>query len=321
MAVLYKEMGNSAKAYDYLVNYMEAIDSFSTQERNMAIDRIERQLQLSEKKQEIILKEHLLLQQKEQLRKRNIWLAVIGGGLLVGLSLSGLLYSLYRNSKRKIHILHQQKEIDELKAMINGEEKERNRIAIELHDNIGGMLSAAAYTLGTMQDESNTLKQQNAFNKVNNIVSELRKEIRKTAHSLMPDVLLRHSLPEALLQYCNFIERDTGLQINLQNRGDFEHLHKDIQLMLYRIAQELIQNVLKHAHASQVMVQLHSGTGLTSLTVEDNGSGFDPKALSEGRGLQHIRSRLMIVDGRISIDTEEGKGSSIYVEINKSDDA
>lgn len=232
---------------------------------------------------------------------------------LVSVILCLLLY--HRNTRKKIFILKQQNEIDELKAMMDGEEKERNRIAIELHDNIGGMLSAASYALS---QSGNYQNYQNTNSRVNTLITDIRNEIRKTAHTLMPDVLIRESIVEAIQQYCHFIERDTGVQINFQYRGSFEHVERDVQLSLYRICQELVQNILKHAEASQVIVQLDAASDLLSLTVEDNGKGFDTEDASyKGRGLKYIENRLLLVNGKISIDTESGKGTSIYIEINR----
>ncbi len=318
MSDIYHAMGDAGNAYKLLLTYNNLSDSINLLERNKAVDRLEKQFQLSEKEKEIALKENQLLLQQNKVRSRNIWIAVIGGGLVAGLSLSGLLYSLYRGSKRKMRIMRQQKEIDELRATMDGEEKERNRIAVELHDNIGGMLSAATYSLDTIKNENDDWAQNNSLKKIDSIITEVRNEIRKTAHTLMPDVLLRHSLPEAIRQYCSFIERDTGLQIDVQEQGDFEHLSKDLQLSLYRITQELIQNILKHARATRAIVQIHSGKDIISLTVEDNGTGFDGNGMMDGRGLLHIRNRLLVINGKLSIDSEPGKGTSVYVEIQTS---
>ncbi len=315
MSDLYSVLGDSGKAYNFLTRYNQLVAAINLLERDKAVDKLEKQFQLSEKEKEIALKENQILLQQGKVRNRNAWIAIIGSGLLI---ISGLLYSLYRNSKRKMHIMHQQKEIDELRAMMTGEEKERNRIAIELHDNIGGMLSAAMYSLETLKGDHKEWKDNSTLKKLDGIIGEVRNEIRKTAHTLMPDVLLRHSLPGAIQQFCHFIEHETGLQIDMQQQGSFDHLRKDVQLALYRITQELIQNILKHAEATQVFVQLHSGKDILSLTVEDDGRGFDTAKLKTagGMGLPNMQNRLKVINGKLSIDSEAGKGTSVYIEIN-----
>ncbi len=315
LAELYHATGDQTKAYDMLLQYNRLSDSLHTQEHDKATGYLEKQFRLAEKEKEIALKENQLLVETGKVKNRNIWIAVVSVSILVSIGIS---LGLYRNSRRKIYILRQQREIDSLRAMMEGEERERNRIAIELHDNIGGMLSAAAYSLESLKDRHYSPAELELFRKVDSIIDSVRNEVRRTAHTLMPDVLLRHSLPEAIRQYCQFIETDTGLIIDIQQHGNFEQLDQHIQLALYRIAQELIQNILKHAGASHVMVQVHLGKDLVSLTVEDDGIGFNPLTQTQGRGLQHIERRLMAINGKIAIDSEPGKGSSLYIEIGTS---
>ncbi|WP_146146808.1 tetratricopeptide repeat-containing sensor histidine kinase [Taibaiella chishuiensis] len=315
LAEVYHASGNQGKAYDMLMKYNQLSDSLNVQEHDKTTGYLEKQFRLAEKEKEIALKENQLLVATGKVKNRNIWIAIVSVSILV---VAGIFTGLYRSSRRKIHMLRQQREIESLRAMMEGEERERNRIAIELHDNIGGMLSVAAYSLESLKDGHYSPSEQELFRKVDDIIGSVRKEVRRTAHTLMPDVLLRHSLPEAIRQYCQFIEADTGLIIDIQQQGNFEQLDQHIQLALYRIAQELIQNILKHAGAGHVMVQVHLGKDLVSLTVEDDGVGFNRDGPTTGRGLQHIERRLLAINGKIAIDSEAGKGSSIYIEIGAS---
>ncbi len=322
MAEIHHSLGNHRLAYEMHLEYNRLTDSLHVEERNKAVDLLEKQFQLSEKEKEIVLKEkeivlkeNQILLQQSKVRSRNIWIIVIGGGLLIGFSLAGFLYSLYRSSRRKMYIMRQRKEIDELKAMMNGEENERKRIAIDLHDNVGGLLTSVSYSIENIKKNNESLPGEKSLHKVGALVEEIREEIRKTAHTLMPDVLLRHGLEKAVRMYCVDVERDTGLVTDVQVQGHFDHLQKDIQLSFYRIVQELLQNILKHAEATQAFVQLHSGSGLISLTIEDNGKGFDPQAAHEGMGLINIENRLLIHNGKMSVNTEPGGGTSVYIEV------
>lgn len=315
MADIYHALGDDVKAFEYLQEHRRLSDSLNQLDRNKAIDRLEKQYQLSEKEKELTRKDNQILLQQNKVRSRNVWMAIIGGGLLAGFSLSALLFNLYRNSRKKMYIMQQKKEIDELRAMMEGEEKERNRIAIELHDNVGSLLSAASYSMDSLRKGNGSPTETQDLKKIGDIFDEVRNEVRKTAHSLMPDVLLRHSLPEAIRIYCAYIEKDTGLQIDFQSQGQVEDLPTEAQLSLYRMAQELVQNVLKHAAATQIHVQLASGNGIISLTVEDNGKGIDMQQQQDGMGLQNIRNRLKVLNGNIYFDAENGKGTSVYIEI------
>lgn len=310
MASVYQAMGQSAKAYRMLSGYNVLSDSLNLKERAAALDRAEQQFRLAEKEKEIVLKQNELLKQQDGIRRRNVWIAVAIGGVLLSII---LLVILQRAAARKMEMLRQQKEIHELKAMIAGEEKERSRMAIELHDNVGALLSAAAYGIESAGAQHSP--HQHGLQKVDAIIREIRSEIRKTAHTLMPDVLVRSGLADAVRQYCAFIEQDTGLQIVMQEQGSFEAIAKETQLSIYRIVQELLQNIQKHAMATKALVQLHAGSGIVSLTVEDNGKGMALPPVAGGRGLQNIEQRLKVMAGNISFDSEPGKGTSVYIEL------
>jgi len=188
---------------------------------------------------------------------------------------------------------------------------------VDLHDHVGGLLSAASYNLERIREEGDGIGTSQAFRKMKALIGEVRHEIRSTAHNLMPDVLIRHSLPEAVRLYCADMEQDAGTRIDVQVQGQFDDLHKDFQLSLYRIIQELVQNTLKHAAATHVYVQLHSGSAMVSLTVEDNGKGFEPEqAMKQGRGLLNIQGRVTVMNGRMSLDTSPERGTSVYIEFD-----
>ncbi len=310
-------LGDRAGAYHYQKLYTALSDSLNRTSRKGEIDRLETMYRLAEHEKEIAHKEKELLFNAAKIRNRNIWIITISIGAL---GITAFLFGLYRNSRRRMLLLRQQKEIDELKAMISGEEKERNRIAIDLHDHVGGLLSAAFYNLERIKEENNDMEHSHAFRKIKSLIGEVQYEIRNTAHNLMPDILIHHSLPEAVRIYCADMERDAALRIDVQIQGQFDNLHQDFQLSLYRIIQELVQNILKHAEATHVYVQLHASSTLVSLTVEDNGKGFDPEqATTQGRGLLNIQGRITIMNGRLSLDTNPGKGTSIYIEFDLND--
>jgi two-component system NarL family sensor kinase len=310
---IYHKMGHNDSAYHYLYAYQELSDSLNFLEKEKAFINLEKQFQLSEKEKEIAQKENKILTQQQQVRNRNIWIAAIGLGIFV---LTVLMLIFYRNVQRKYFILQQQKEIDKLKATIEGEENERKRIAVDLHDNVGGLLTSAQYKVENMKQEKGESNSLENIDKIGTIIEVARNEIRKTAHILMPDVLLRHGLAKAIEIYTIDIEKDTGLPIDVQIQGRFDHLSKDVQLNFYRIMQELFQNILKHAAASKVCIQLLATPGITSLTVEDDGRGFDPETTQLGMGLENIRNRILIYDGVFSINAAKGKGTSIYIEMN-----
>src|SRR5690606_14159518 len=132
---------------------------------------------------------------------------------------------------------------------------ERSRLARELHDGIGGMLTAVTLNLSAATRKNPELSEYSSLTELMRMLEDTGSEIRKTAHNLMPDVLIRHTLPEALMIFCTHIHEE--LPIDLSCEGDFSQLDKATELMLYRMTQELIQNIVKHASATRAAIQLY----------------------------------------------------------------
>ena len=144
------------------------------------------------------------------------------------------------------------------------------------------------------------------------------KELRRVAHNMMPEMLTKFGLDEALKEYCNTINATQLLAVKYQSLGMDIRVDKSTEIIIYRIIQELLNNVMKHAVATEVMVQLIKGDGRFSIMVEDNGKGFDTALLksSKGAGLTSIRSRVDYLKGRLDIHSEQGKGTLVNIEFN-----
>jgi signal transduction histidine kinase len=249
-----------------------------------------------------------------------MWLIGIASTIaLLALLLAGAFWKLRHEQKRRaeqIKLIEQRKKIDILNALVQGEENERSRIARELHDGIGGMLGAAIMRFGSTQPGSNSETRQNAHTEAMDILTEMGEEIRKTAHNLMPDVLVKQDLPEALRHYCNNAATENAPKIAFQSFGRFEGLSEQFKLNIYRIVQELLKNALRHAHAANVLVQLVMDDGIFTLTVEDNGIGFDPESITPGLGLNNIKSRVDNLDGHLTLNAAPGNGVSVFIEFD-----
>jgi signal transduction histidine kinase len=128
--------------------------------------------------------------------------------------------------------------------------------------------------------------------------------------------MMRLGLPEALGVYCTNVERATGVTIQYQHYGTFELVSDEVALTVYRTIQELVNNVIKHAGASTMILSLTCHKRLLAITVEDDGKGFDVKTLktSKGIGLQNISNNTKYLKGQFSISSEPGMGTSVYIE-------
>ncbi len=316
---LFKQKGKLGKALEHYESYIRIKDSIISRTAVQNVQQLEVKYRTVQKDKELLQKQVQIARQTEQLRSKNLWIYIIAGcALLLGVLFLAA-YIVFRNRQRlqqqKLHNLQQSYEIGQLKATIEGEEKERNRLARELHNGIGGLLTAVRINYMVLGQKNKSLQETPAYQEVLQMLGTISREVRKTSHNLMPEILLKNSLPEAIQIYCDHIRKDDALQTNIQTFGPFEKLPSDFTLMIYRIIQELVQNVVKHAEATELLIHLLLRDVLISLTVEDNGKGFVVDKQKEDMGLQSLRSVVHSMQGTFSVESNPGNGTSVYLEI------
>lgn len=259
----------------------------------------------------------ILLKHEKKLAEQNMWLRFIAFIIVFLVIFLAAVMLGYRrrwlSQQQKISALQQQKEIERLHATIQGEEKERKRIARELHDGIGGRLNAARMHVGALTREFPQLRQSAAFNDIELLLAETTEEIRLSAGHLMPDILLQKGLSKAITQYCATVKRPETLDIDLQLYGAIDEIHYKMQLNIYRIIQELINNIVRHARATKAIVQVIRKESDINITVEDNGAGFNKSLVEEGYGLNNVKFRVKESGGTMQIESEPG-GTTVFVE-------
>ncbi|WP_310557368.1 sensor histidine kinase [Flavobacterium sp.] len=260
----------------------------------------------------------ILLLEKNQIKQRTFIysLAGIAMGLLI---FSFLLYKNYRARKKindqEIIQLHQEKKIDATQNMIQGEEQERTRLARDLHDGLGGILTGVKFQLNSMKGNV-ILSEENAgtFTKSISQIDNAIAEMRRVAHNMMPEALLKFGLDETLKSYCDSVSQNSELTVSYQSFGMEERLEQTNEIVLYRIVQELLNNTIKHAKATKSNIQLSRNGNIISLTVEDNGKGFDVNAIKKnGIGLSNINHRVEYLNGKMDIQSDS-KGTSTHIE-------
>ncbi len=306
IAGIYQALGNYPEAFFALHHYARISDSLHKSARDNEVDKLETRYRIAEKDQQLLI-------QQAKVRNRNVWIAITSAAVCITMLIALLIY---RNARKQKHILKQQKEIDRLKAMTAGEENERSRMARELHDGVGGLLSVAVMNLDTIAGMYPALPEDPAFAKMGGLIYEISNEVRNIAHNLSPDILHFHELPEAVEIFCSNIEEGRELNIEVVATGDFKDLRSDLALTSYRIIQELMQNIIKHAEATDVLIQLQKSRSLLSITVEDNGGGYDENDRSPGIGMHNIHSRAKGHHCNISINSIPGRGTSVYIEFD-----
>ena len=221
--------------------------------------------------------------------------------------------------EQQIQLLEKEKELLLAQALMKGQEDERTRLAKDLHDGLGGILTGTKYSLSSMkQNMIITADNAAAFEKTMAMLDQSISELRRVAHNMMPESLLKLSLDDALVDYCQQVTDSGALNVHYQSFGVNDIvLDEPVKIGVYRITQELINNVVKHAGAKNAIVQITLKEEVLGITVEDDGSGFDPANLLfvDGMGYKNLKSRVDFLKGNIDVKSERGKGTSVLIQL------
>lgn len=218
-------------------------------------------------------------------------------------------------AKQKINELENSLNIKNLKAVVKGQEAERTRIANDLHDSLGGMLSTLKLHYDTLQVDHKELSDDQDYNKIMDLIDEACKDVRDIARNLKPNALEKMGLNAALKDLINRYTIRGTMDISLHTNEIDGLLSEDARLHVYRIVQELLNNALKHANATEIDVQLNRNDEELFVMVEDNGRGFDLDTAKRGLGLGNLNSRVNLLKGEMQIDSAPNRGTSVIVHI------
>jgi signal transduction histidine kinase len=322
---LYKDEGNLNKALTFYEQYHTLKDSFINRDVLNRSNVLESKIRSAEKDKALAEKNVTILKQKASLKNNRFvfliafLICVVAVFTIILVKVSGdrrneklkqKLISIQQNEQ----LVKQREELEVLKATIVGEERERSRLARELHDGIGGML--AAIRMGASMIAEQNVEIEPSMIKLREMIALTADEVRKSAHNLVPDILIRNGLEKALEIYCDrIVEKDT-IELILDFQGGPIELSKSSELIIYRMAQELIQNISKHAKASEASLLIKKFNDTLSIIVEDNGIGFEDTKTYNGMGLQNLRYRVQALEGEIFISSGTGRGTTVHVQFN-----
>jgi len=205
-----------------------------------------------------------------------------------------------------------------MQAIIATEESERQRIARDLHDSVSQTMSAAKINLSIIGSEISFTNedQRKRFERAVDMVDDGFKEVRTISHNMMPWALHKAGLAKVISQFISNVENGT-ISYNFFSKGFDEPFNNQLELILYRVLQESVNNVIKHAAASRVDIALIKDENTVSLTIEDNGKGFDVNHpdFKAGMGLGNLRSRINFLNGKVEVDSQPGRGVLVSVYI------
>jgi len=180
---------------------------------------------------------------------------------------------------------------------------------------LGGLFSTIKMQLSTLKHEEKSLETNELFQKSYELVDTASVEVRRIAHNMMPEVLIKLGMIQALQELCNSINAGKLLSVSMQSYGMEQRLNASTEMMLFRIVQELLNNIIKHAYASEAIIQFNRDGQRLSVTVEDNGRGFNLENSSGKKaGLESVKSRVNYLNGKLSIDSEKEIGTTILMD-------
>lgn len=320
--------GDMDAYWNYRARYRQLRGEMANETLVGALQEFETKYETDQKEQRILQLEQEKTIAQLRMRQKNGLLAALGLLSAMLLLVGGLGYRNLQIRKRvaeqqlrihqqQVRELEQERMLQTADAMLRGQEEERSRIARDLHDGLGSMLSGIKQTIFAMTgNQIISEKGAGAFQRVIDGLDRSISELRHIARNMMPEALLRFGLKAALEDYCNHLARPGILDVHFQAFGLEQRLERDTEIVLFRIVQELANNAAKHAYARTIIVQLIRDGRRLHLTVEDDGRGFDPQTLEKaaGMGWMNIRSRAAYLGGQLDIQSAPGKGASASLE-------
>lgn len=316
MVDLEEKRGNTKAAFAYLHELYVFNDSLNTKMNSDAVNELEIKYESEKKESQLKL-------QDAELKERRSWNYILAGGASAILLILILTYLNYRHRQKlqqqRISELETEKLLTATAAVLKGEEQERTRLAKDLHDGLGGMLSGIKYSLNTMKGNLlMTPENAQAFERSMDMLDSSIREMRRVAHNMMPEALVKFGLDTALKDFCNDINQSGALAIAYQSYGlENTTIDQTTAITIYRIVQELVNNTIKHAAAKSAIVQVSKTDNQLTITVEDDGKGFDTNLLRQAKGIgwSNISNRVEFLKGKLDVNSQPGKGTSVLIEI------
>ncbi len=253
------------------------------------------------------------------------WLIAVSATLILGVCIAVLLQ---KNTAKKRQLAEQEailkqqrldnllkeQELISIDAMISGQEKERQKVANELHDDLGSLMA----TIKLHFDNVKVGTKDSALQNAQKLLEEAYQKIRGMAHSKNSGVMSDQGLLSAIKKMAQTISETNALEVTVEDFGLGERMENSLELSIFRMVQELVANAIKHAEASKVNIQLTQHEDNLNIIVEDNGKGFDLSNRDKkkpGMGLTNIEKRVEHLEGNFTVDSVLGKGTSILIDI------
>ena len=326
----YASLDSIQQAHYYAIRYGELGDTLLNRDKAISLQRLALMFDDRKKREEIATLEMEKGAVQETVEEQKFTAAALAVGLCAVLLAMFFIVRDYRHrlhtnrvigaqneelNRRRIRELEDNLKIESMQGMLAGQESERQRIAQDLHDSVGGLLAAAKIHAEGLLSKKTPLSDVEGLSKLRNLLDETVSETRHIARNMQPSALLEFGLVTALRDLTGRVRGQGVPSITFQHFGDFAGIDQTIALNCYRIVQELLQNSLKHAQADEILVQITQTDHQIALLVEDDGKGFDPAEVRKGMGTDNIARRVQFLKGEMSVHAEPRKGASTLVTV------
>lgn len=319
----YELAGNFKKAFEFQSIYYQVQDSLVNLEKESAIADLELKYGKEQDQAEILLLTNETLEQnleiKQRTNERNLYILL--GIIAVVITLMIFLVTRQRMVKdriirmKEIDRLNEEKKAMAARALVEGQEEERKRVATELHDGLGVLLSSVKLQFTNIGEE--VPEKKDLFDRATELLDKAAVDVRRISHNLMPGNLVRFGLFDALEDIFETIDESDSMKAEFRLDGKNERLPENHEVMIYRIVQELINNTIKHGNASKILLHLNHSDASINILYSDNGKGFVVKELIDtgSLGLKSIQSRIDYLEGDLEIISAKGDGASFKINL------
>ena len=319
LAECYAKSGNYKDAYTQLQTFIDSNDKLTAQQRLKESEEREAKYQTNKKEERNRLLTEKNRTQEIRLNRNKIAIYAL---VAIMLLIAGVFYLLYTRNKLKQQARLKEAIMEEQKLrtrdVLVAEENERKRIAADLHDGVGQVMSAAKMNLSAIQSQLTFTSEEQRlfFESAIKMVDDGCKEVRVISHNMMPNALLKAGLAAAIREFVNMIP-DRILKVQLHAEGLNERMDTGTETVLYRVVQECVQNVIKHAGATTLDISLIRDIDGIDIMVEDNGKGFDTSRIgvNDGLGTGNMIKRISYLKGTVEWSSTPGKGTLVSIHI------
>ena len=325
---LYEKNNRYKDALAYYKIYNSYKDSILNEEKVKAIAELEISYKTKEKEQELSLEKEKSARIYSEKKNKELMLYILGSLIILILIIVAYIIRNFRQKqklniqeitikKQEINRLLQEQEIRSYAALLEGQDSERKRIAEDLHDRLGSTLSTVKLHFQSIEKKIDDLKldSKKQYDVAYNLLDNAVREVREIAHNLSSGILNKFGLGAALKDLKNTIETSNEIKVDLFLEGSRKKLPSGMEIEIYRVIQELVSNVLKHAGASEIILQLNYLDDNLNITFQDNGIGFNTDKAHEGMGLKNIKARISKYEGGLHVDSGKGNGTTIIIDL------